>query len=181
VARVVAEFRDQLNADGFATSMIRRSAVMGTLLERARMVAVSDCTVLITGPTGTGIELLASAIHEDSARAGRPMVSINCSAIPEQLLESELFGHEKGAFTGAHQRHEGLFQSAHGGTLFLDEVGDMPLTVQAKVLRVLQDFQVRPVGASRSTPVDVRIISATNQDLDDAVAQRQFRKTCSIG
>jgi two-component system response regulator GlrR len=160
----------------FGASIIHRSALMSSLLDRARMVAASDCSVLINGSTGTGKELLARAIHDGSPRHEQPFVSVNCSAIPDQLLESELFGHEKGAFTGAVSRHEGLFQAADGGTLFLDEIGDMPLSLQAKLLRVLQDFQVRPVGATRSVPVDVRIVSATHHDLDEAVAEKRFRE-----
>ena len=132
--------------------------------------------MLITGSTGTGKELLAQAIHEASPRREHPFVSVNCSAIPDQLLESELFGHEKGAFTGAVNRHEGLFQAADSGTLFLDEIGDMPLQLQAKLLRVLQDFQVRPVGATRTMPVNVRIVSATHHDLDTAVTEQRFRE-----
>ena len=160
----------------FATSIIFRSSVMDALLKKARLVASSESTVLVTGNTGTGKELLARAIHEGSQRADKPFVSVNCSAIPDQLLESELFGHEKGAFTGAVNKHEGLFQAADGGTLFLDEIGDMPLQLQAKLLRVLQDFQVRPVGATRSVPVNVRLVSATHQDLDSCVAAGEFRE-----
>jgi len=160
----------------FGAGIVYRSAVMAALMEKARLVAASDCSVLITGSTGTGKELLARAIHDASPRREQAFVSVNCSAIPDQLLESELFGHEKGAFTGAVSRHEGLFQAADGGTLFLDEIGDMPMQLQAKLLRVLQDFQVRPVGATRSLPVNVRIVSATHHDLDTAVAERRFRE-----
>lgn len=160
----------------FAPQIIHRSTLMRELLSRAERIATQESTVLIQGPTGSGKELLASAIHQGSPRAEAPYVSINCSALPEQLLESELFGHEKGAFTGATQRHEGLFKAANGGTLFLDEVGDMPLTVQAKLLRVLQDFQVRPVGATQSSPVDVRIIAATNNDLQSKIEEGEFRE-----
>lgn len=162
--------------NGFAPHIIYRSSLMATLLERARMVAAVDSTVLITGGTGTGKELLAKAIHDASPRSECPFVSVNCSAIPDQLLESELFGHEKGAFTGATSRHEGLFTAANEGTLFLDEVGDMPLELQVKLLRVLQDFQVRPVGSTKSFPVDVRIVSATHQDLPAAVESGSFRE-----
>jgi two-component system response regulator GlrR len=176
VSRVVRETQVSLRDGVFAPQVIRVSSAMDVLLSRTRRVAASECTVLITGPTGTGKELLAQSIHEGSARADSPLVSVNCSAIPEQLLESELFGHEKGAFTGAHVRHAGLFQAADGGTLFLDEIGDMPLTVQAKLLRVLQDFEVRPVGSTRSFPVDVRIISATHKDLEASVESREFRE-----
>jgi len=163
-------------AGDFGAGIIYRSSTMSSLMEKARLVAASDCSVLITGSTGTGKELLARAIHDGSPRREHPFVSVNCSAIPDQLLESELFGHEKGAFTGALARHEGLFQAAHQGTLFLDEIGDMPLALQAKLLRVLQDFQVRPVGATRSIAVNVRIVSATHHDLDESVAEKHFRE-----
>ncbi len=156
--------------------IVYRSTVMGELLEHARLVADSDITVFINGHTGTGKEVLAKAIHEASPRREKPFIGVNCGAIPEQLLESELFGHEKGAFTGAVTRREGLFQAADGGTLFLDEIGDMPLSLQVKLLRVLQDFEVRPVGAVRSKPVNVRIVSATHNDLEEAVKAGEFRE-----
>ena len=160
----------------FGPGIIYRSRRMGEMLERARLVARGDSTVLITGDTGTGKEVVAKAIHEASTRHDKPFVSINCSALPEQLLESELFGHEKGAFTGAVQRYEGLFKAADEGTLFLDEIGDMPLAIQAKLLRVLQDFQVRPVGSTRAVPVNVRIVSATHRDLEALVDRNEFRE-----
>jgi two-component system response regulator GlrR len=164
------------NLPPFAPYIIHRSAAMDALLGKARLVAASESTVLITGNTGTGKELLARAIHDGSPRSDKPFVSVNCSAIPDQLLESELFGHEKGAFTGAVSKHTGLFQAADGGTLFLDEIGDMPLQLQSKLLRVLQDFQVRPVGSTQSLPVNVRLVSATHQDLEAAVAEQRFRE-----
>ena len=160
----------------FGRGVIYRSAVMGELLEQAEMLAAGDITVFINGETGTGKEVLAKAIHEASPRAGAPFIGVNCGAIPEQLLESELFGHEKGAFTGANVKHDGLFKAADGGTLFLDEIGDMPLDLQVKLLRVLQDFEVRPVGSTSSVPVNVRIISATHNDLDDLVRRGEFRE-----
>ena len=163
-------------AEGFAPEIIYQSAAMKELLERARLVAGVDSTVLITGSTGTGKELLAKSIHGAGSRKDAPFVSVNCSAIPEQLLESELFGHEKGAFSGAINRHDGLFRSAQSGTLFLDEIGDMPVALQSKLLRVLQDFEVRPVGSTKSFPIDVRVISATHRDLDVAVEEGQFRE-----
>ncbi len=166
---------DARSGGSFGAGIIFRSAGMHEVVERARMVAQFDTTVLLTGETGTGKEVLAKAIHEGSPRAAGPFVSINCGAIPEQLLESELFGHEKGAFTGASARHTGLFQAADGGTLFLDEIGDMPLALQAKLLRVLQEFEVRPVGATRSIPIDVRVISATHRDLKTMVEDEGFR------
>jgi two-component system response regulator GlrR len=149
---------------------------MAELLEQGELVAQGDITVFISGETGTGKEVLARAIHEASPRRDHPFIGVNCGAIPEQLLESELFGHEKGSFTGANNRHEGLFLAANGGTLFLDEIGDMPLDLQVKLLRVLQDFEVRPVGSTRSVPVNVRIISATHNDLEALVAQGEFRE-----
>jgi len=161
---------------GWRAEIVSRSARMAEVLEEARLVATSDASVLIRGASGVGKELLARAIHKASGRAKRPFVAINCGAIPEQLLESELFGHVKGAFTGASTAHEGLFQSADGGTLFLDEIGDMPLPLQVKLLRVLQERAVRPVGAVRAKPVDVRIISATHRDLEAAMLSGHFRE-----
>jgi two-component system response regulator GlrR len=145
-------------------------------MAEARMVAASGASVLIRGESGSGKEVLARAIHRASPRAKGPFVAINCGAIPEQLLESELFGHVKGAFTGAGNTRGGLFQAADGGTLFLDEIGDMPLALQVKLLRVLQERAVRPVGATRTVPVDVRLLSATHRDLDAAMAEGQFRE-----
>jgi two-component system response regulator GlrR len=139
------------------------------------MVAASDASVLINGESGTGKELLAQAIHRASPRATKPFVAVNCGAIPESLLESELFGHVKGSFTGAVANHRGLLVTAAGGTLFLDEIGDMPPALQVKLLRVLQERSVRPVGAAQSVPVDIRILSATHRDLDSAMAEGQFR------
>jgi len=166
-------------ADGderWREAIVSRSARMAELLAEAKMVAASDASVLICGESGSGKELLAQAIHKASARADKPFVAVNCSAIPEALLESELFGHVKGSFTGAVANHRGLFQAADGGTLFLDEIGDMPPALQVKLLRVLQERSVRPVGASDSIPVDVRILSATHRDLDAAMAEGQFRE-----
>ena len=160
----------------FSELLTYRSACMAQLVERAELVAETDVTVLITGATGTGKEVVAKAIHLAGSRHDYPFVAVNCGAIPEQLLESELFGHEKGAFTGAHVRHDGLFKAADGGTLFLDEIGDMPLALQAKLLRVLQDFTVRPVGSVKNYPVNVRIISATHRDLDQLVREQEFRE-----
>ena len=165
-----------LRGDRFAPTIIYKSVAMAELMDRSRLVASVDSTVLISGSTGTGKELLAKAIHKGSQRNEAPFVSVNCSALPEQLLESELFGHEKGAFSGAINKHEGLFRSADGGTLFLDEIGDMPFSLQSKLLRVLQDFEVRPVGSTKSYSVDVRIISATHHDLEKAVEEGEFRE-----
>ncbi len=164
------------HSDEFAREIVYQSKLMADLLDRARLVSSVDSTVLISGRTGTGKELLARAIHECSRRRAEDFVSVNCSAIPEQLLESELFGHEKGAFSGAANRHDGLFRAASGGTMFLDEIGDMPLALQSKLLRVLQDFEVRPVGSTKSFPVDVRVVSATHRDLARAVEDGEFRE-----
>jgi two-component system, NtrC family, response regulator GlrR len=162
--------------DAWMAGVVFRSSRMAELMAEARMVAASDASVLIRGESGTGKEVLARAIHRASPRAKGPFVAINCGAIPEQLLESELFGHAKGAFTGAGASRVGLFQAANGGTLFLDEIGDMPLALQVKLLRVLQERVVRPVGTTRAEPVDVRLLSATHRDLDAAMAQGQFRE-----
>ena len=161
---------------GWLAGIVFRSTRMAELMAEARMVAASDASVLIRGESGTGKEVLARAIHRASARAAGPFVAINCGAIPEQLLESELFGHLKGAFTGAATARPGLFQAASGGTLFLDEIGDMPLALQVKLLRVLQERAVRPLGATRAEPIDVRLLSATHRDLDAAMAAGQFRE-----
>ncbi len=160
---------------GFAEGIIYRSNIMAELVDLSMAVAATSVTVFISGETGTGKEIFAKAIHEGSERSEAPFIGVNCGAIPEQLLESELFGHEKEAFTGAATRHEGLFQAANGGTLFLDEIGDMPLSLQVKLLRVLQDMEVRPVGSTKTYPIDVRIISASHRDLDEMVNSGEFR------
>ncbi len=156
--------------------IVTRSPVMEDLLGQARLIAESDASVFIHGQSGTGKELLARAVHKASPRSEGPFVAVNCSAIPESLMESELFGHARGAFTGANREHKGLFQAAHGGTLFLDEIGDMPLSFQVKLLRALQERTVRPVGSTHSVEVDVRIISATHRDLDEALEEGEFRE-----
>ncbi|RKT60693.1 two-component system response regulator GlrR [Azonexus fungiphilus] len=160
----------------WAEGVVYRSTRMAELMADARMIAASDASVLIRGESGTGKEVLARAIHRASPRAQKPFIAINCGAIPEPLLESELFGHVRGAFTGAATARRGLVQAADGGTLFLDEIGDMPLALQVKLLRVLQERAVRPVGATQSEAVDVRLISATHRDLEAAMAQGQFRE-----
>jgi len=176
VAALTGRSRRSGERSDFGRELVFRSAAMIELMDQAELVADSDITVFIHGDTGTGKEALAKAIHDASPRREAPFIAVNCGAIPEQLLESELFGHEKGAFTGASSRHEGLFKAADGGTLFLDEIGDMPLGLQVKLLRVLQDFAVRPVGSTQTTPVNVRVISATHNDLDAAVAAGEFRE-----
>lgn len=175
VRQVLRLTKDRKSGDGFARNVLYRSKQMVELLELAETVADSNVTVFISGATGTGKEVIAKAIHEGSSRRNYPFIAVNCGAIPEHLLESELFGHEKGAFTGANTRHEGLFMAANGGTLFLDEIGDMPLNLQVKLLRVLQDLEVRPVGSTKSYPIDVRIISATHKDLEKSVHEGEFR------
>ncbi|WP_377701399.1 sigma 54-interacting transcriptional regulator [Pseudoduganella sp. UC29_71] len=162
--------------DSWRAEIISRSQAMAELLAEAKLVAASDASVLIRGESGTGKELLARAIHRASRRAKAPFIAVNCGAIPEQLLESELFGHVKGAYTGAVSSREGLVQAADGGTLFLDEIGDMPLLLQVKLLRVLQERVVRQLGSDQGRPVDVRILSATHRDLDAAMLEGQFRE-----
>ncbi|WP_034916396.1 MULTISPECIES: two-component system response regulator GlrR [Erwinia] len=162
--------------ESWRENIVTRSPLMLRLLEQARMVAQSDVSVLINGQSGTGKEVLAKAIHAASPRAGQPFVAINCGALPEQLLESELFGHAKGAFTGAVSSREGLLQTAEGGTLFLDEIGDMPQALQVKLLRVLQERKVRPLGSNHDLEIDVRIISATHRDLPKAMEKNEFRE-----
>ena len=162
--------------DQWRDTIITRSPVMLRLLEQAGMVAQSDVSVLINGQSGTGKEIVAQAIHNASPRHDKPFVAINCGALPEQLLESELFGHARGAFTGAVSNREGLFQAAEGGTLFLDEIGDMPVALQVKLLRVLQERKVRPLGSNRDIEINVRIISATHRDLPKAMARGEFRE-----
>ena len=158
------------------TGMVGRSESMRALWEMVRTIAPTDATVLITGESGTGKELVAKAVHAASRRARGPFVAVNCAALTESLLASELFGHEKGAFTGADKKHEGHFLKADGGTLFLDEIGEMPLSMQVKLLRVIQEREVLSVGGNKAVPVDVRIIAATNRDLAKEVAAGTFRQ-----
>ena len=163
-------------AGGSTTGFDTRNPRMQQVLDVARTLAQSELSVLIRGPSGSGKEVLARAIHHGGPRAKAPFIAVNCAAMPPALLESELFGHARGAFTGAVSDHPGLFRAAHGGTLMLDEIGDMPLPLQAKLLRVLQDRVVRPVGASASIAVDVRVLSATHRDLAERMAQGSFRE-----
>jgi DNA-binding NtrC family response regulator len=171
-----AERRGSAPAHVPFAELVGDSAEMKKLRDTLTRIADSTATVLVTGESGTGKELVARALHEASARRAGPFVAINCAAIPESLLESELFGHVKGAFSGATQARVGRLETASGGTLFLDEVGDMPLSIQVKLLRVLQERVVEPVGGNRSLRVDVRVIAATHQNLEDLVAKGSFRE-----
>ena len=168
--------RAPASSERWREAIVTRSPIMLRLLEQAHMVAQADVSVLINGQSGSGKEMLAQAIHAASPRAGKPFVAINCGALPEQLLESELFGHARGAFTGAVSAREGLFQAAEGGTLFLDEIGDMPPSLQVKLLRVLQERKIRPLGSNQDCDIDVRIISATHRDLPKAMEKKEFRE-----
>ncbi len=158
-----------------ASNLIGSSKAFRNLIEEIRMISSINCTVLIQGETGTGKEVVARAIHDEGPRSGKPFVAINCAAIPSALLETELFGHEKGAFTGAVSQTSGRFQAAHGGTLFLDEIGDLPLELQPKLLRVLQERQFERLGSTRTSNVDVRVIAATNLRLQELVEEKKFR------
>lgn len=163
-------------ADEFLDKIIGRRAGLRLTFSQLKAVAPTNVTVLITGETGTGKELIAQAIHELSPRRSRNLVKVNCAAMPSGLLESELFGHERGAFTGAVNSHVGRFSLADRGTLFLDEIGDMPLELQPKILRVLQEREFEAIGSTRTTKVDVRVIAATNQDLQQMVSNQEFRE-----
>jgi two-component system response regulator HydG len=168
------QLRERAGTDGLA-EMVTSSPVMDRVRELVRRVASSDTSVLITGESGTGKELVARALHTQSSRTG-PFLAINCAAIPERLLESELFGHVRGAFTDARTDRAGLFTEAGGGTLFLDEIGELPLGMQAKILRALQERKVRPVGGSREVGFDARVITATNRDLELEISAQRFRE-----
>ena len=171
-----ADVPGEASGESWREAIITRSPRMEKLLGEARLMAQSDASVLIHGESGTGKELLARALHASSPRAQETLVAVNCGAIPENLVESELFGHVKGAFTGAVRDSVGLFTSAHKGSIFLDEIADLPLAMQVKLLRVLQEREVRPVGASKPHKVDVRVISASNRKLEDEVAAGRFRE-----
>jgi DNA-binding NtrC family response regulator len=171
----VEDLRLRLGTGGGLASLMGPSPQVRDLIEQVRTVAGTGFTALIVGETGSGKELVAQAIHRESERRTKPFVAIDCGAIPEQLLESELFGHEKGAFTGAERKKRGQFQLAQGGTFFLDEVGNLPMNLQAKLLRVLESRQVQSVGADRSAALDVRFVAATNNDLQARVTEGQFR------
>jgi two-component system NtrC family response regulator len=172
----VQELRTQLRERFRFEGIIGESGQMQEVLSLVARVAPTPSTVLISGESGTGKELIAKAIHYNSPRHDRPFVKVNIAALPETLLESELFGHEKGAFTGASERRIGRFEAAHGGTLFLDEVGDLPLPLQVKLLRVLQEREIERLGSHSPIPVDIRLMAATNQDLARAVRERNFRE-----
>jgi two-component system response regulator AtoC len=174
--REVHRLRDEVRAEVRFGDVVARSPAMVRAIEVAAKVARHDSPVLVTGETGTGKELIARLIHRESPRCDAPFVPVNCGAIPETLLESEFFGHVRGAFSGAHRDREGLFESAQGGTLFLDEVGELPTTLQVKLLRALQEGEVRRVGSDETVHVDVRIVSATNQDLEAGAREGRFRQ-----
>jgi two-component system response regulator AtoC len=162
--------------DAVGVRLVGSSPAMLAVLERAERLATKDVTVLIRGETGTGKELFATLLHARSARSERPFIRFNCAAIPGELAEAQLFGHTKGAFTGASSAHAGFFQQAHGGTIVLDEIGDLPLPLQAKLLRVLQEREVQPIGSARVEKVDVRVIACTHRDLSAEVQSRRFRE-----
>ncbi len=172
----IAALRQQVAEEHRFGMLVGRSPAMRRVFEQIKLVAPTRATVLITGESGTGKELVARAIHANSDRATRPFIPVNCPAIPETLLESELFGHEKGAFTGAVSRKQGLFQAAEGGTLFVDEVSELPLGAQAKLLRAIETRRIMPVGSTREIPVDVRLVAATNRNLQERVAEGKFRE-----
>lgn len=170
------QLAERANAENGSADRLRLCPGLHDLLQQAEQAAATDCTTLILGETGTGKEIVADAIYELSARNGRPYIKVNCGAINDQLIDSELFGHEKGAFTGAYGAHVGYFEAANGGTIFLDEIGDLPLPLQARLLRVLDRREVRKVGGSRSIPLDIRVIAATHRDLLTMVRQGRFRE-----
>jgi sigma-54 specific flagellar transcriptional regulator A len=165
---------------GIGSLLIGDSAAMAEVRRQVAQVGPSDVSVIVTGPSGSGKEVVARAIHVASRRAAAPHISVNCGAIPRDLIESELFGHEKGSFTGAHVQRAGRFEEADGGTLFLDEIGDMPHDMQVKLLRVLEDRSVQRVGGKGAISVDTRIVSATHRDLDTAIDEQRFREDLSI-
>ncbi|MHB8764232.1 MAG: sigma-54-dependent transcriptional regulator [Deferrisomatales bacterium] len=176
LAETVRDLREEMLAPYNPANIVGESPALRAALEVARKVAPAKASVLITGETGTGKELVAGAVHALSPRRDREFVAVNCAAIPDALLESELFGHERGAFTGAARRRQGRFERAHGGTLFLDEIGDMSLATQAKILRVLQDGRIERLGSEETMEVDVRVIAATHRDLVSEVRQGRFRE-----
>ncbi len=172
----IADLHRQLRERHGVDNMVGQCPAMRELFEKIRLVADTNSTALIVGESGTGKELVARSLHLNSSRGGKPFLPINCAAIPDTLVESELFGHEKGAFTGASDRRKGVFQAAEGGTLFIDEIGEMPLGLQSKLLRAIENKKIMPVGSAKEVPVDVRLVAATNRDLHDAVRQKEFRE-----
>ena len=166
---------EQSTSDVWRTEIVTQNAAMEDLLAQAHLVAANDVSVMLMGASGAGKEMLARAVHLASPRSGGPFVAVNCGAIPDNLLEAELFGYTKGAFTGATRDHVGLIREANTGTLFLDEIGDMPLPLQVKLLRVLEEREVRPVGATKSYAIDIRVISATHRNLEEEMAAGRFR------
>lgn len=176
MAAEIAGLHTQLNERYGFENLIGKSAAMRSVFEKIHLVSDARSTVLITGESGTGKELVARAIHHNSSQRNKPFVPVNSPAIPESLIESELFGHEKGAFTGATERRQGLFQAAHGGTLFIDEIGEMNLGVQSKLLRAIETHRIMPVGSNREVDVDVRLLAATNRNLTEEVKKGSFRE-----
>jgi two-component system response regulator AtoC len=174
-SRLKAKVKELQGRNGFE-DIIAKSEIMCSLLQLAKKVARYDTTVLITGESGTGKELIAKGIHRNSDRSDNPFIAINCGSIPENLLESEFFGYVKGAFTGADKNHKGLFEEASGGTLFLDEIGELPLGLQVKLLRVLQEQEIRPVGSVKTREINTRIITATAKDMEQEVEDGKFRE-----
>jgi DNA-binding NtrC family response regulator len=172
----LVNLKKQLHAQGGFESIIGDSPAIRQLFDQLRVAARSELTILIQGESGTGKELVARAVHLNSLRENGPFIPINCAALPENLIESELFGHRKGAFTGAHQDREGLFEQASGGTLFLDEIGEMPATLQAKLLRTLQERRIRRIGDQKEIPIDVRVLAATNVNIDENIKKGSFRE-----
>jgi formate hydrogenlyase transcriptional activator len=171
-----AALREEINQASMFEEIVGSSGSLQKVLVQVSKVAITDSTVLVLGETGTGKELIARAIHKRSKRAARPFIGVNCGAIPTSLIASELFGHEKGAFTGAAQRRLGRFEAAHGGTIFLDEVGDLPPDIQIALLRVLQEREIERVGGDKPIPVDVRVLAATHRDLEKLVSEGKFRQ-----
>lgn len=176
MAAEIAQLHAQLNERRGLQNMVGNSQPMRQLFERIRMVADTKATVLITGESGTGKELVARSLHQLSSRVQKPFIPVNCAAIPETLIESELFGHEKGSFTGATDKSKGLFRAADGGTLFIDEIGELQLGLQSKLLRAIENKKIMPVGSSAEVDVDVRMVGATNRDLVEQVRQKEFRE-----
>ncbi|MCL4456311.1 MAG: sigma-54 dependent transcriptional regulator [Nitrospirae bacterium] len=170
------QLKEQLKASSMIDEIIGKSPAIQEVIEVIKRVSQTDANILITGESGTGKELVAKAIHARSLRKSEPFVPVDCAALPENLLESELFGYEKGAFTGANTNKPGLFEAAHGGTLFLDEIGEIPMTMQAKLLRAIQERQVRRLGSNKLISIDVRIISATNRDIKKSIPEKTFRE-----